>query len=178
MKQIIVRHGKVVLVVLAALVCAVGFGAGVASAQNAHFVNADYVCDQSTGQLLFSWKEAGLGTNQNIDYEFGASNATVTCTCVTNSGKCPAAANKVTFSAPALRAATFNSGKNGSITQKNRIVTAPPCPSSAPPTCGGGQTFRLSEVTYNDIHLTDLTNNVDAGLTPTSCGPITFFTCP
>ena len=176
MRQVMVRQGRF-LVVLAALVCAVGLGAGVASAQSPHFISASVTCSSSTGDLLFSWKEAGLGSNQNITYELGASNATVTCTCVTKSGNCPSAANKVTASAPALRAETLSSGKNGSITARNQVVTPPSCPASKSPTCGGGQVLMLSAVSYTGIHLTDTTNGIDAGVSPTSCD-FTFFSCP
>jgi hypothetical protein len=170
-----IKRAAFILTCILALVCAVGFRAGVAFAQNPHWIKSSASCDSSTGDLLFSWKEVGLGDNLNIDYEFGA-HAEVTCTCVTHSGKCPSAANKATASAEVVVNATFDV-KNGQITRRNELVSAPDCPSSDPPTCGNGQILELSDIEYTDIHLTDITNNIDAPITPTSC-TVTLFTCP
>ncbi len=159
---------------MAALVAA----AGVAVADSPHFLcsrtdaslNAD-------GSLVVSWKEAGLGSNENIDY-LASAQAEAVCTCVTKSNKCPSAANKVTTSGEVSAEGTFNSGKNGSITG-SLTVEPPACPSSAAPTCGSGQHLVLSSVSYTDISLTDTTNNVspDPGCLPSSLSA-TFFECP
>jgi hypothetical protein len=121
-------------------------------------------------------KQAGLGTNQLINY-LAEADATVTCTCVTNSGRCPNAANKVTFTEAVAEPATFSSGKNGQVNQT--ITLSPPaCPSSDPPTCGGGQELTLSAITWENIQLKDLTTPVGpVPATPSSLSA-TFFTCP
>jgi len=109
------------------------------------------------------FKEAGLADNLNIDYLLSA-NTEVTCTCVTNSGRCPKAANKVTFDEQLSTAGTF-SPKNGSVSA-TLVLTPGACPSSQPPTCGGGQKLELSAITYNNIALTDETNHVSASGLP------------
>jgi hypothetical protein len=160
--------------VLAGLVAA----AGVAVADSPHFLcNRTDANLNNDGSLVVSWKEAGLGSNQNIDYLAGAQ-AEAVCTCVTRSNKCPNAANKVTTSGQVSAEGTFNSGKNGSITA-SLTVEPPACPSSDPPTCGGGQHLVVSAISYTDISLTDTTNNVspDAGCLPTSLSKV-FFECP
>jgi hypothetical protein len=150
--------------------------AGIVWAQSPHFLNSQTTAViAQNGDLVVSWKEAGLGDNVSIDYQASA-NASATCTCVNNSGKCPNAANKVTVPGPVSATGTFTSSKNGSITA-SLDVSPPPCPPSAPPTCGGGQKLVLSAVTYTDIALTDLTNGIDATGLPTSLSK-TFFTCP
>jgi len=171
MKRISAHRSEVVFA-LAVLACT----AGTVRAQSPHFINsATTATIVQNGDLKVSWKEAGLGDNVSINYEASAS-ASATCTCVNNGGKCPKAANKVTVGGPVSATGTFTSGKNGSITGSLE-VSPPPCPSSAPPTCGGGQNLVLSAVTYTDIALTDLTNGIDATGLPTSLSK-TFFTCP
>jgi hypothetical protein len=175
MKRILVHQRQVVLAV-AALGFTVGVGAGVALAQNAHFIDSKTnLTVESDGDLVVRFKESGVGDNLNIDYLFSA-DATIACTCVTNSGRCPSAANKQTFAEEVSTASTF-SPKNGSVSA-TMTITAPECPSGAPPTCGGGQRFELSAISYTNISLTDTTNNITAGGIPPDQGPLTFFTCP
>lgn len=69
------------------------------------------------------------------------------------------------------------SPKNGTVSA-TLVITAPECPSSAPPTCGNGQTLELSAIVYTNISLTDTTHSISAGGLPDSVGPGTFFTCP
>src|SRR6266566_262498 len=85
MSRIRLPKGTIVLA-LAALV----WTTGLASAQNPHFIKASASLDNA-GDLVCSFKEAGLGDTETT-YTCQA-DAAVTCTCVTNSGKCPAAAN-------------------------------------------------------------------------------------
>jgi hypothetical protein len=147
---------------------------GVALAASPHFINANATIDND-GNLVVSWKEAGLGTNQLIDYQASAF-ATAECTCVSHSGRCPSAANKVTTSGEVSGFGSFSSGKNGNV--NGSITVEPPaCPPSDPPTCGNGQHLVLSAVTYTQISLTDLTNGIPASDLPTSLSK-TFFSCP
>ena len=174
MKRIPAQWRKVVLAI-AAVAFTVGFGAGVAWAQNPHFIDSKTrAVLQSDGDLAVSFKEAGLGDTAT-DYLLHAL-ASVTCTCVTKSGNCPNAANKVTFTSDESTEGTF-SPKNGTVSA-TLVITAPECPSSAPPTCGGGQTLDLSAIAYTNISLTDTTHSVTAGALPASVGPVTFFNCP
>jgi hypothetical protein len=172
MKRNLVHQSQVVLAVTA-LVFTVGLGAELAWAQNAHFIDSKTTLTvEQDGDLVVRFKEAGLGDAETT-YLFSA-DATITCTCVTNSGRCPSAANKQTFAEEV--SGTF-SPKNGTVSA-TLTITAPECPSGAPPTCGGGQRFELSAISYTDISLTDTTNNVTAGGIPSDQGPLTFFTCP
>jgi hypothetical protein len=171
MDRIIARWSKVMLA-LTALVCP----AGNVWADSPHFINSQTTATLAqNGDLVVSWKEAGLGDNVLINYEASA-DANATCTCLSRSGNCPAAANKVTVSGPVSAMGAFNSGKNGTIS-KSLDVSPPPCPSSAPPTCGRGQTLVLSAVTYTNITLEDVTNGISASGLPSSLAK-TFFTCP
>jgi hypothetical protein len=144
-----------------------------AFAQSAHFIKATETL-QTDGDLTLKFKEAGLGNSLTTSY-LASANASVTCTCVTKSGSCPNAANKVTSSSDVSTGGTFDV-KNGTVSA-TLVLSAPSCPSGAPPTCGGGQRLVLSAFSYTDIALTDTTNNISADV-PTSQGPVTFFTCP
>jgi len=149
--------------------------AGVVWAVNPHFIFVTASLQQN-GDVDVKFKEAGLGTNQLIDY-LAQADATVTCNCVTRSGKCPSASNKVTFTVAVDQPATFSSGKNGQVNQ-TLTLEAPGCPSSGPPTCGNGQEFRLSAITWENIELTDLTTPVGPEPAVPSSLSATFFTCP
>jgi hypothetical protein len=144
-----------------------------AFAQSPHFVTATETL-QTDGDLALKFKEAGLGNTALTTSYVASANASATCTCVSKSGNCPNAANKVTFSSEVSQDGTF-SVKNGSVSA-TLVIEIPACPSSASPTCGGGQKLVLSEISYTDISLTDTTNNVSANV-PTTQGPVTFFTC-
>jgi hypothetical protein len=96
---------------------------------------------------------------------------------VTNSGRCPNAANKVTFTEAVAEPATFSSGKNGQVNQ-TITIEAPECPASDPPTCGNGQDLVLSAIAWTNIQLTDLTTPVGPEAATPSSVSATFFTCP
>jgi len=167
MERSMARQSTVVLVVMAALVCA----AGVAWAANAHFVG------QVTAQLVDNnaqvcWKEAGLGNNQNIDYTASA-DGTATYVCVNNGGQCPNAANKITVSGPVTATGTFNSGQNGQITQC--LTINPPSPGSF--TCPSGQTLTLADVKFENLGISDDTNGVTKDAAPVTL-TATLFVCP
>ena len=166
MKKLIAHPFKLALI-------AVLVTSGIALAANPHFLRSA-VTLLSNGNLRFSWKEVGLGDAETT-YLAGAT-TTVTCTCVTNSGRCPNAANKRTFTRDVSNQGTFDP-KNGQITA-SLVVQAPACGSSAPPTCGGVQHLELSAIRYTDFFLIDVTNGVAAnGPFPDSLSA-TYFTCP
>jgi len=163
------RQGQIVLAVLAVLVCATG----TLLAQNPHFirVTAELLAN---GDLQVSFKEAGLGDTETT-YVVSA-DATVTCTCLNNGGQCPNAANKRTFTETVTATGTF-SPKNGNVVA-TLTITAPGCPESDPPTCPNGQVLTLSEVTYDNIQVTDVTHNEGPEPAKPSSFSATFFTCP
>jgi hypothetical protein len=162
------RQAKIVLGVLGVLV----FTAGIGWAANPHFVGKVTATLNADGSLTVSWKEAGLGDNQNIDYEASA-DATATFNCVNNGGQCPNAANKTTVSGPVSATGTFNSGKNGQISGS---LTIDP-PDAGGFSCPSGQTLTLSEVSYSDITITDLTNGITEFAMPSSVSAEPFV-CP
>jgi hypothetical protein len=152
MSRIHTTQGTTVLAV-AALVCMSILWARVASAQNPHFIRASGELNND-GTLTVDFKEAGLGTNQNIDYVLSA-DATATYVCVNRGGANPAAANKTTVAGPVSATGTFNSGKNGQVTA-SLTVEPPPSDIACPP----GQDLQLAEVSYENVLLTDTTNDV------------------
>jgi len=143
-------------------VAALGSGA---LAVSPHFINATDSINNDNGNLTCSWKEAGLGNNQSIDYTCSAS-ATATYVCVNHGNKNPSAANKTAVSGDVSAQGTFTSGKNGSITAS--LVVSPPDAGSF--TCPKGQSLELAQVSYVNVLLTDTTNGVAAPLADQSTG--------
>ena len=128
-----------------------------------HFTSATATVNNN-GQLVVTWKEAGLGNNQNINYELTAQ-ASASYECLNKPGKNPSAANKEEVTAPVGATGTFNSGKNGQITGS---FTVNPPPSTDALKCGAGQTATLVSVTYTNIQLKDVTNNILAPVPSTA----------
>jgi hypothetical protein len=124
-----------------------------ALAVSPHFISASATLN-ANGTLTVNFKEAGLGTNQNITYTLTA-DATATYVCVNRGGANPSAQNKTTVAGPVSATDTFNSGKNGQVTA-SLTVSPPPSDISCPP----GQSLELASVTYTNVVLTDTTNNV------------------
>src|ERR687897_2448713 len=131
----------------------VAFAASAALAQAPHFIRASGSINND-GSLTVNFKEAGLGTNQLINYTLTA-NATATYVCVNRGGANPSAQNKTTVAGPVSASGTFSSGKNGQVTA-SLTVSPPPSDISCPP----GQSLELASVSYTNIVLTDTTNNV------------------
>lgn len=124
-----------------------------ASAVSPHFVSASATL--SGTDLKVSFKEAGLGTNQNIDY-LATATAAVTYVCVNKGGSNPSAANKTTFTTKVAEPGTFSSGKNGSVSQTLTIKT----PGAGSFSCPSGQSLQLARVSYTNVAITDDTNGV------------------
>jgi hypothetical protein len=134
-----------------------------AFAQNEHFIRASGSLN-ANGSLTVSFKEAGLGTNQLIDYELTA-DATATYVCVNRGGGNPSAQNKTTVAGPVIATGSFESGKNGQVTA-SLTVNPPPSDISCPP----GQSLELASVSYTNIVLTDTTNDVSITVPDQSSG--------
>ena len=124
-----------------------------ATAVSPHFVSAG--AEISGTNLIVSFKEAGLGTNQLITYVASA-DASVTYVCVNRGGANPSAANKTTVSGPVNATGTFNSGKNGQVTAS--LTLNPPGPGSF--SCPTGQSREIAQVTYTNVQVTDTTNGI------------------
>ena len=140
-------------VVLAAAL-AVGLTAQAVLAASPHFLRISAA--RSGNNLVVSFKEAGLGTNQNIDYRASASFSR-TDSCVNKGGNIPADPKKTTTSGVVSATATFNSGKNGSVVGS---ITLRPLATTL--TCPSGQRATLISLSYSNVSVTDLTNNVSS----------------
>ena len=141
------------LVLLCAPVLFLFVSAQPAQAVSPHFVRAS--ASLSGTNLVVSFKEAGLGTNQLISYT-AAADATATYVCVNRGGANPSASNKTAVSGPVSATGTFSSGKNGKVTAS--LTLNPPGPGDF--SCPSGQSLEIAEVTYTNVTITDATNDI------------------
>jgi hypothetical protein len=125
-----------------------------AQAQSPHFIKTS-ASVQNNGNLTVSFKEAGLGSNVNIDY-LASANGSATYGCINGGGNHPKATNKETVNGPVSAGGTFSSGQNGTISQS--LTIAPPGPGNF--SCPGGQTLLLGTVSYSNVSISDNTNSV------------------
>jgi len=151
------RRGILFIFTVPMTLAAFVMAAPAALATSPHFISASATLN-ADGSLTANFKEAGLGTNQNIDYALTA-DATATYVCVNNGGANPSARNKTTVAGPVTATGTFNSGKNGNVTAS---LTVQPPPSDI--TCPPGQSLELALVTYTNVKVTDTTNNVSISI--------------
>lgn len=133
------------LVLCAALGAALGLAA-VAWADSPHWINyGDSI--NSSGQLICSFKEAGLGTISSTSVTCTA-DATATYYCVNGGNNHPKAANKETVTEPVSGGGDFPV-RNGQTT--GSITVDPPGPGSF--SCPNGQRLVLGEVHYSNVVL-------------------------
>jgi hypothetical protein len=142
-----------ILVVLIAACASLALAVPVALAVSPHFINASATVN-ADGSLTVKFKEAGLGTNQLINYTASA-NGTATWVCVNNGGANPSAQNKTTVNGPVSATGAFDSGKNGNVTAS---LTIQPPPSNI--SCPKGQTLQLASASYTDVSISDDTNGI------------------
>lgn len=150
---------------LVAALLTLALSVSAAFAESPHFINAS--ARLSGANLVVSFKEAGLGNNQLINYVASA-DATAVYVCVNNGGGNPSAKNKTTVSGPVSASGTFSSGKNGTISQS---LTINP-PSAGSFSCPSGQDLELASVSYTNVAISDTTNGVTesiAGTFSTGC---------
>lgn len=133
---------------------AMGWAAPAALAVSPHFVSAAATIKGT--DLVVSFKEAGLGTNQLINYTASA-DATATVVCVNKGGANPSASNKTTISGPVSASGAFDSGKNGNVTASLTLM-----PPAVPATfsCPNGQREATAEVSYTNVAIADTTNGI------------------
>jgi hypothetical protein len=151
------------LFVFAAVIATAALAVPAALAVSPHFISASAALNND-GTLTGSFKEAGLGTNQNINYTLSA-DGTATYVCVNKGGANPSAQNKTTVNGPVSASGTFNSGKNGNVIGS---LTVSPPPSDI--SCPKGQSLELASVSYTNVTLTDTTNNISVSLGDFSSG--------
>ena len=146
------------------------FTATTAFAQSPHFISASDALSttENLGDLVVSFKEAGLGNNALIDYT-AAADGTATYACINGGGNHPSASNKETVSGPVSANGQFSSGKNGTISQS--LTVEEPGPGSF--SCPGGQTFVLADVSFSNVSITDTTN----GATESNLGNLSRVFC-
>jgi hypothetical protein len=149
---------KSLLASISAVVLALGVFTQSAYAANPHFINTSASL-ANNGNLQVNFKEAGLGTNQNVDLVASA-DGTADYACINKGGKNPSASNKETVSGPVAAGGTFSSGQNGQI---NSSLTLQP-PSAGDFSCPSGQRLVLASVTYSNVAITDTTNNVSESI--------------
>jgi hypothetical protein len=143
----------------------------------AHFLRATGIIN-SDGAYVASFKEAGLGTG-DITYLLSAGTAQSTFQCYTKSNNTPQGAPNSTVPSQLTTTGTFPIDKGGQITAS--LTLGPPAPTSD---CqGGGLKLCLVSVSYQNVLLTDTTNQVSTGLPsrtesflgpndrPTNCEP-------
>ncbi len=138
-------------------------------AADPHFISAT-ASITSSGNLVVSWKEAGLGDDVNINYTASA-NATADWGCLNGGGKNPEATNKETVEGPVSSSGTFNSGKNGTISD-SLTINPPAAPSSF--SCPNGQKLVLADVSYTNVSVADTTDGVSISVPGTFS--VVFFT--
>jgi hypothetical protein len=137
--------------------------AGVAAADSPHFIKAGASIDTSTGALVCSFKEAGLGNVPTVDITCSAT-ATVVYQCFNNGGHHPKAGNKETVQADVSGSGTFPV-RNGQTT--GSITVPPPGPGTF--SCPSGQTLFLQSVQYDNVTISGQGASVNLG----TVGPVT-----
>jgi hypothetical protein len=151
------------LLAIAALSTVAALAVPAALADSPHFIKATGTLN-ADGSLTVNFKEAGLGTNQNITYVLSGQ-GTAIYVCVNKGGANPSASNKTAVAGPVSATGTFSSGKNGQVTAS--LTVSPPFQDIG---CPPGQSQELASVTYTGITLTDTTNNVSISLGDFSSG--------
>jgi len=134
-----------------------------------HFISATSGIN-SAGALTVSFKEAGLGANQNIDYKVtGNEDATFG---FQNKGGNTVNGTPFHATGAALAQGSFNSGKNGNVVGTLVSDVPTPQPSDFKPINGSGWKL-VTNVSYTNVVLTDTTNNLSIGVADQSATIIT-----
>jgi hypothetical protein len=152
-----------IVVATAALVVMLATAA-VALADSPHFIRASATIN-SSGQLVCTFKEAGLGTTATSADISCSADATATYQCWNKGGNHPQAGNKETVGGPVSGGGEFpirNGSASGSIT------VDPPGPGDF--SCPGGQALFLEDVSYTNIVLSGEGAEADVPGTLTATG--------
>jgi hypothetical protein len=136
----------IALVASAFAVAALAF-APAAFADSPHFIKASAAIN-SSGQLVCTFKEAGLGTTLTTANVSCSADATAVYQCFNNGGNHPKAGNKETVGGPVSNDGQFPV-RNGQTT--GSITVSPPGPGDF--SCPSGQTLFLESVSYTNIVL-------------------------
>jgi hypothetical protein len=118
-----------------------------AQADSPHFIKASATIN-SSGQLVCTFKEVGLGTTLTTANVSCAADATAVYQCFNNGGNHPKAGNKETVGGPVSNDGQFPV-RNGQTT--GSITVSPPGQGDF--SCPSGQTLFLESVSYTNIVL-------------------------
>lgn len=135
------------LLVLLTVVAAGLLAVPAAQADSPHFIKASATIN-SSGQLVCTFKEAGLGTTLTTANVSCSADATAVYQCFNNGGNHPKAGNKETVGGPVSNDGQFPV-RNGQTT--GSITVSPPGPGDF--SCPSGQTLFLQSVSYTNIML-------------------------
>ena len=139
--------------VLISAVAAVVMTATAALADSPHFISATNSIDTSTGALVTSFKDAGLGTGTTSVGITLSADATATYQCYNKAGNKPQGVPKSAGPSAVVGSGNFPV-RHG---QTTGTVSAGPVPS--PISCPSGQRLFLESVTYTDTFVSDATGN-------------------
>jgi hypothetical protein len=118
-----------------------------AFADSPHFIKADASIDNA-GNLVCTFKEAGLGTTVSTEAVTCSADATAVYACINGGDNHPKAANKATISGPVSGGDVFPV-RNGSTT--GSIKVAPP--DAVGFSCPNGQNLVLASISYTNVEL-------------------------
>jgi len=142
-------HMRRILFVVAAVFATAALAVPAAFADSPHFLSASATVD-SGGNLVATFKEAGLGNNATAAGISLSADATAVYQCFNNGGNHPKAGNKETVSGPVSSNGTFDV-RHGSTS--GSISVGAPGPGSF--ACPNGQTLHLISVVYTNVTLTN-----------------------
>jgi hypothetical protein len=140
---------KRMLFPLAAVFATAALAAQAAFADSPHFLSASATVN-SSGDLVATFKEAGLGNNATTAGISLSADATADYQCFNKGGNHPQAGNKETVSGPVSSTGTFDV-RHGSTS--GSISVGAPGPGAF--SCPSGQTLHLITVTYTNVTLKD-----------------------
>jgi hypothetical protein len=138
---------KLIALVASAFAVAAFAFAPAAFADSPHFISASATIN-SSGQLVCSFKEAGLGNTLTVANISCSADATAVYQCFNNGGNHPKAGNKETVGGPVSNGGAFPV-RNGQTT--GSITVSPPGPGDF--SCPSGQSLFLQSVSYTNIVL-------------------------
>jgi hypothetical protein len=139
---------RVTVAIVAAAVGVLALGATAAMADSPHFLKATASVD-SSGNLVCTFKEAGLGTTVSTTNITCSADATAVYACINGGGNHPKATNKETVNGPVSGGGAFPV-RNGQTT--GSITVAPP--DAGDFSCPNGQNLVLASVCYAGVTLT------------------------
>ena len=138
---------KRMLIAFVGVLAAAALAVPAAFADSPHFIKAGASVDNS-GNLVCTFKEAGLGTTVSTEHVSCSADATADYACINGGGNHPKATNKETVSGPVSGGGDFPV-RNGSAT--GSITVTPPGPGDF--SCPNGQTLVFAAVSYTNIVL-------------------------